>query len=488
MSIKLSLKKKLDALFNPRSLAMIGASRDPMKWSSIVFSRILSGGYSGRVFPVNLKEKEILGLPAYASILDVPDKVDVAVICTPASTVGKVIHDCGQKGVEALVVITSGFSEVGREGALLEEEIVSIARGYNMVLVGPNTMGIYSAEPGLNCLMAPVSPLPGKVACVSQSGNVGTHMLFLGRTRALGFSKFASSGNEGDLVFEDYLEYFGDDEESEIITGYMEGVDPGSRFVEIARDVALRKPVIIYKGGRSEAGTRAAASHTGALAGSLDIFQGVLRQAGVISASSNKEVVELARTLELQPLPLGNRVGILTRGGGWGVITADACAEAGLEVVRLKDETLAGLDRILPSYWSRGNPVDMVANLSESAYIDCLKIVAQDPGVDVILALGASTEDQMQDIFQAAGRFGGLSSEEIQQMQESHEQATEKMIETIIALSREFNKPILSVGRPFLTHEWNSRLQMITEPEEAAQILAKMADYAKFRQSINSMV
>jgi acyl-CoA synthetase (NDP forming) len=485
MNIDAQVKKKLDALFNPGSLAMIGASRDPSKWGFIVLSRILNGGYKGRVFPVNLREKDVLGINAFPSITDIPAMVEVAIICTPGPTVPGLVHECGRKGVKALIVITSGFSEVGREGADLEKDMVEIARGYNMILAGPNTMGIYSAGPSLNCLMAPVSPLPGKVACASQSGNVGTHMLFRGKMRNLGFSKFVSSGNEGDLTFEDYLEYFGQDDESNIITGYMEGIDPGSRFVDAAREAARRKPVIIYKGGRSEAGNQAAASHTGALAGSLEIFQGAFRQAGVISASSNKEVVELARALELQPLPKGNRVGILTRGGGWGVITADACAEAGLEVVKLREDTLARLDRFLPSYWSRGNPVDMVATLSETAYIDCLRIIANDPGVDGVLALGANIEDQIVSSLEAAGRFGEMSGERVQEMQQKHDKDLEKMVEAIISMSREVEKPVISVGRPLSSNRWDERLQMITEPEEAAHILAKMAEYSRFLQSIN---
>jgi len=473
-------RAQLDALFHPRSLAMIGATRAMTKWGFIVLARIINDGYAGKIFPVNPKEKTILGLQVYPSILDVPEPVDLAVITTPAAVVPEVITQCGKKGVPAAVVITSGFSETGLEGAALEKQVVALARSSGMVLVGPNTMGIYSAPAQLTCLMAPVMPMPGRTACIAQSGNVGTHMLFIGYQRGLGFHKFVSSGNEGDLAFDDYLEYFGADPEIHSIVAYLEGLDPGNRFLHVAKSVSRHKPIIVLKGGRTAAGAVAAASHTGALAGSVAIYNGLFRQTGVIQAETNKEVVELARALESQPLPKGSSVGILTRGGGWGVITADACAEAGLTVAKLAPETIAQFDRLLPPYWSRGNPVDLVAVLSSKMYVDCLKILLADPGVDGVLALGANVEAQADNVFQALQRIEKVPRAEIERVKAQSLQEARDFVNAIVELIEQGGKPVLLVGRWVASKEWDTRLQMLGEPEEAAKVMAKMVEYAEY--------
>ena len=480
MQKEVNRRAKLDALFHPRSLAMIGATRAVTKWGFIVLARIINNGYPGQVYPVNPKEKTILGLPAFASILDIPGPVDLAVITTPAAAVLEVLDQCGKKGVPAVVLITSGFSETGPEGAALEKKVVALARSYGMVLVGPNTMGIYSAPAELTCLMAPVMPLAGHTACIAQSGNVGTHLLFIGYQRGLGFNKFVSSGNEGDLTFEDYLEYFGADPEIHSIVAYMEGLDPGNRFLQVAQPVSRNKPIIVLKGGRTSAGAVAAASHTGALAGSTMIFNGLFHQTGVIQAETNKEVVELARALETQPLPQGSRVGILTRGGGWGVITADACAEAGLTVAKLAPETIAQFDRVLPPYWSRGNPVDLVAVLSSQVYLDCLKILLADPGVDGVLALGANVEAQADNVFQALQSIEKVPEAEIARVKAQSVEEGKRFVDEISRLIAQGGKPVLLVGRWVASHEWDTRLQMLAEPEEAAKVMAKMVEYAKY--------
>ena len=480
MRKEVNRRAQLDALFHPRSLAMIGATRSVTKWGFIVLARIINNGYPGRVYPVNPKEKTILGLPAYASILDIPGPVDLAVITTPAAAVLEVLDQCGKKGVPAVVLITSGFSETGPRGAALEEQVVALARSYHMVLVGPNTMGIYSAPAKLTCLMAPVMPMPGHAACIAQSGNVGTHLLFIGYQRGLGFNKFVSSGNEGDLAFDDYLEYFGADPEIHSIVAYLEGLDPGNRFLQVAKSVSRKKPVIVLKGGRTAAGAMAAASHTGALAGSAAVYNGLFRQSGVIQVETNKEVVELARALETQPLPKGSRVGILTRGGGWGVITSDACVEAGLTVAKLAPETIAQFDRLLPPYWSRGNPVDLVAVLSSKVYLDCLKILLADPGVDGVLALGANVEAHADNVFQALQTIEKVPPEEVERIKAQSVAEGRQFVTGISELIAQGGKPVLLVGRWIASLEWDTRLQMLAEPEEAARVMAKMVEYAEY--------
>ncbi|HUT52973.1 MAG TPA: CoA-binding protein [bacterium] len=471
---------RMETLWHPRRVAMVGATNSMSKWGFIIFTRMLGEQFTGEIFPVNPRDEYVVGKKAYKSIADVPGAIDVAVVVTPAATVPGVLRELAQKKVPAAIVITSGFSETGPEGAAVEREMVEFARKAGMVLVGPNTMGTYSAGVRLNCLMAPVSPLAGRAACIAQSGNVGTHMLFRGRLRGLGFGKFVSSGNEGDLSLEDYLWYFGQDDETSAVLGYLEGLDPDSDFMRIAPEVTKKKPVILYKGGRTAAGASAAASHTGALAGDAAVFRSAMRQAGVIVAESNKEVVELARAMELSPVPKGPRVGILTRGGGWGVITSDACVEAGLEVPRLSDDTMAKLDKLLPAYWSRGNPVDMVAVLSNQAYLDCLDLVVKDPNVDAVIGLGANIDAQTNTTLETLRDQGAMDADKLRAIEEKSQTEGDEFVKALRDYLTNSPKPILSVGRWRETPDWESGLMMIGEPEDAARMMAKMAEYGRY--------
>jgi len=477
------VRSRMERLWHPRKVAMIGATNKPGKWGFIILSRILHQGFEGEVWPVNPRDGRVLGRKAYSSIAEVPGKADLAVVVTPAPSVPGVMKQCADAGVPAAVVITSGFSETGEEGARTERELTRIAREAGMIYVGPNTMGIFSAPANFNCMMAPVYPLNGSAACVAQSGNVGTHMLFRGMLRGLGFGKFASSGNEGQLSFEDYLWYFGRDPDTSAVLGYLEGLDPGSDFVEIASEVTRKKPVIILKGGRTPAGAEAASSHTGALAGDLGVAKGAFSQAGVIMAESNKEVVELGRALELQPAPRGGRIGILTRGGGWGVITSDACLEAGLELSRLSEDTLKKLDKILPPYWSRGNPVDMVAVISYQAYIDCLDILAKDPGVDAVIALGANTDAQSRTTTAALRELGLMDEKEIERMERESSEEAARFFDALRQYISQSDKPILTVGRWVEAPDWEAGLMMIGEPEDAARMMQKMVRYGRYLMS-----
>jgi len=474
------LKSRMDVLWNPRRVVMIGATSNLGKWGGIILSRILGEGFDGEIFAVNPRSDYVLGQKAYKSMDELSGPFDLAIIVTPAHTVPDILRQAAAKKIPAAVVITSNFSETGEEGVRLEEEIVGICRQAGMIMVGPNTMGIFSSAVSLNCLMAPVSPMRGSAACIAQSGNVGTHMLFRGKLRGLGYEKFVSSGNEGDTSFEEYLWYFGQDENVNAVMGYMEGLDPNSDFMSIAPAITRQKPVIVYKGGRTGAGAHAASSHTGAMAGEMDVVAGAMRQAGVIMAESNKQVVELARALELQPVPKGPRIGILTRGGGWGVITADACAEAGLTITRLKEATLEKLDKILPPYWSRGNPVDMVAVLSNQAYIDCLQIVEQDPNVDAVIALGANVTAQGSATLDTLRRLNIMSEEQIKEKEAEMYADSENFVSSLRDYLDSSEKTVLTVGRWREKPDWESGLMMIQEPEEAARMMARMVEYGSY--------
>jgi acyl-CoA synthetase (NDP forming) len=478
-------RPNLDLLFNPRSVALIGASGTPGKWGFFVFLNILKGNYQGTIYPVNARAKEVLGIPCLAKVADLPGPVDLAVIATPAETVPGLIEACGAKGIPHLIVITSDFSETGPEGAELERRVVDQARSLGMRLVGPNTMGLFSAQTSLHALMPPVQPLTGPVSMFSQSGNVGTQFLAWGVEAGIGFDKFVSSGNEGDLTCVDYLTYFAEDEATRIIIAYLEGVDPDSDFLPAARKASRKKPVVVFKGGRTRAGSRAAASHSGALAGSYRIYQGVFRQAGLIEASTTQEIMDCTKALTVFPIPRGNRVAILTRGGGWGVITTDACEEAGLIVPPLPEEIVTKLDKILPRYWSRNNPVDMAAVITAEPFMECLEILAQWEEIDAVIALGgrASIPGRVSD---QPGVHEQLKAQEglLKQIAEYYQGSHEQVMNYTGALIRETGKPIISVTMGSQDFHKESMevygLASYPTPERAVRVLRMMVDYGKF--------
>jgi len=481
-------QRNLDRLFNPKSIAMIGASATPVKWGFIVLLNILKEGFTGPVYPVNPKLETILGVPCYPSLQAIPGPVDCAVITTPAVTVSALIDECGRKGVGNVVVITSGFSETGSEGTRMEQALVEKARGYGMNLVGPNTMGVFSAGCNLHALMPPVVPLHGGISMFSQSGNVGVQMLYWGNNKGIGFEKFVSSGNEGDLQCEDYLAYFAGDADTKVILGYMEGLDPGSRLYQVARRVCREKPVLIFKGGRTQTGGTAAASHSGAMAVSSRVLRAAFRQAGIIGIEDSQGLVDCAKAFSACPIPRGNRVGILTRGGGWGVITADACEENGLVIPRLSDTLIERLNKVLPPYWSHGNPVDMAAVITSEPYLECLKVLAAWDEVDSVIALGGSIQSAMD--FNTSVDGPTELKETVAFAREFAKEYTAQddvVLEETRRLSEQAGKPIIVVTLgDYDNHRsdlMNHRVVSYPTPERAVRALKRMVDYRTFLDS-----
>jgi acyl-CoA synthetase (NDP forming) len=476
-------------LFNPRSIALIGASNNIGKWGAIVFLNILLGGYQGKLYPVNPNEEKILGHRAYARINQIPDPVDLAIIAIPAHLTKEAVLDCIQKRIRMAIVITSDFSETGEEGARLERELTETARASGMRLVGPNTMGIFSASASLTALMPPVRPRKGEVSLVSQSGNIGTQMLGWGEKFAVGFSKYVSSGNEGDLRCENYLAFLGRDPETRVILLYIEGLDDGREFFDTARNTTSLKPVVAFKGGKTPAGSRAAKSHSGAMAGVRELYEGVFRQAGIVWAQTTEEMLEWAAAFSSLPLPRGNRVGILTRGGGWGVITADACHDLGLEVPPLGETIVQALDSFLPPYWSRGNPVDMVATLGMEAYIQCLETLISWDQVDAVISLSGDAGPLAMIVPDVKKRAEGLIPPEklerlVQQVSESRAQIYQRTCELIL----KYHKPIFAVGRNLVRGKGSGQpdftLPQFRTPERAARAAGALNQYYRYRKSI----
>ena len=385
----MEVKEKIHKLFNPKSVAIIGASRTIGKWGFTFLLHLIKGGYKGEIYPVNPKVGTLLGQKTYKSLKDIQYPVDLAFILLPPGIVAEAIKECGEIGIPACVVITAGFQEVGSAGRELEQNIISAARDADIAMVGPNCAGITSPHPmGLYCMMQPTFPSPGNIAIISQSGNLAGSLQHLCWKQDIGISRCISVGNQALLKTEDFLEYLITDEQSKIVLTYMEGVSDGNRFMEVGRRLTRVKPLIVIKGGRTETGIRAAKSHTGAIAGSDDAFDGLCRQCGIIRVSDVEDMFDTAVAYLSQPLPEGNRIGIVANGGGWGVLTADACIRAGLDVVTLPEVALQALDKRLPPWWNRQNPIDMVAGMSRGAFYKAIEILCKCDIIDSVIALG----------------------------------------------------------------------------------------------------
>lgn len=355
-----NIVEQLDNIFNPNSIAVIGASDNVLKWGYMMIDRPLRTGYKGIVYPVNPQSETILGLRCYTSVKDIPGTVDLAVITVPAAHVASVMQECVEKGVKGAVIISAGFAETGQEGKAVEERTIQIARSGGIRCVGPNGMGIWSAAAHLN-LAFDAAPKDGQIAFISQSGTFGGYMAETAGIKGYGLRMFISIGNQGDLSTEDYIEYLTHDDGTKVIVLYMEGVKDGKKFVRVAREALKKKPIVLYKGGSSPAGARAVMSHTASIAGSEEVFNDICRQVGLIRVNEAFQTFEVALALAGQPLPPGRRMGIMGT-GGQGVVAIDACQRLGLEVPELDDDTSAKIMKFLPKHAPRPkNPIDFAA-------------------------------------------------------------------------------------------------------------------------------
>jgi acetyl coenzyme A synthetase (ADP forming)-like protein len=377
-------------VLRPESVALIGASRREGTVGAALLANLLAGGFSGPVHVVHPTARALGGLPTYPAIADVPGPVDLAVIALPAHAVPGVARECGKAGVRTLVVLSSGFAEVGAEGSRLQAELLSACRAGGMRLVGPNCLGVLNTAPdvGLNATFAPVAPPRGRIAFASQSGAFGIAAIAEAARRGLGLSSFVSTGDKADLSGNDFLRYWEQDADTDVILLYLESFGNPRRFGRIARAVARTKPIVAVKSGRSAAGARAAASHTGAMLAASDVtVDALFAHAGVIRTETVAEQLDTAALLAAQPLPHGSRVAIVTNAGGPGIAAADACTAAGLRVEPLSEQARAALRRELPDHAALGNPVDMIASASPEDFRRTIERVAEDPDVDAVIAI-----------------------------------------------------------------------------------------------------
>lgn len=381
----------LQPLVNPKAVAIIGAARAPGTLGNLLMRCILQSGYSGIVYPVNPNTEAVLSVKSYPSVLDIPGKVDMAIIAVPAAIVNKVADECGQKGVRGLIVISDGFRERSPEGAVREEELRNITLSYGMRLVGPNCMGIINTDPAIkmNATFSQVYPSVGNVAFLSQSGAMGLTILEHVKNLNVGISTFVSVGNRADVSSNDFLQYWEQDPATKVILLYLESFGNPDQFAKIARRVSAKKPIVAVKSGSTAAGARAASSHTGALATS-DVASGILfKNAGIIRVDFVEELFHLATLLSTQPLPKGRRLVIVTNGGGPGIIAADAAARNGLEVPELSADAYAKIRPIMKRDINVGNPIDTTAGATAHEYEGILRILAADKDVDAVLAIFA---------------------------------------------------------------------------------------------------
>ncbi len=377
----------LDALFLPDSVAVIGATERPGTVGRTVLENLRHPSFHGKVYAVNSRHSEICGLKAYARIGEVPEKVDLAVIATPAATVPGIIGECVDAEVKAAVVISAGFRERGAEGVELERQIQEHLRRGTMRMIGPNCLGIMNPTVGLNATFAKDAARPGNVAFLSQSGALLTAILDWGQLEQVGFSAIVSTGSMLDVGWGDLIYHFGDDPNTQSILLYMESVGDARSFLSAAREVAMRKPVIVIKAGRSEAASRAAASHTGALTGSDEVLDAAFRRSGVLRVSAIADLFYMAEVLGKQPRPKGPRLTILTNAGGPAVLATDALVASGGQLSLLSETTLQALDAFLPRHWSHNNPIDILGDADSERYARALEIASHDPTSDGLLVI-----------------------------------------------------------------------------------------------------
>ncbi|MHB8780275.1 MAG: acetate--CoA ligase alpha subunit [Candidatus Geothermincolia bacterium] len=377
----------LDDLFRPRSIAVIGASAQEGKVGRVIMDNLLASGFPGAIYPVNPRATEILGIQAYPDIAGIGHSPDMAVIIIPAQAVPEALQDCADGGVKIAVIISAGFKEAGHEGLKLERRLMEIVADTGIRVLGPNCLGLLDTKTPFNVTFATTDPLPGHVAFFSQSGALCTSALDWSISQELGFSKFISIGNKADLNEVHLLQALADDENSRVIAGYLEGIEDGAAFIEVAREASRRKPIVIFKAGVTEAGIKAVSSHTGTLAGSEKAYDCAFAKAGIIRAKTVEDLFQISRLAARQPIPQGRRFAIVTNAGGPGIIAADALENAGMRMAGLAKRTTDKLREALPAASNIYNPVDVLGDARAGRYAEALEAVCDDPAVNAVMVI-----------------------------------------------------------------------------------------------------
>lgn len=487
--------KQLASCYYPASIAFIGASATPGKWGHLMTTSTLSAGYEGRVFMVNPKGGDIYGHPVYGSVDEIDGDIDLAVVTIPAGGVLDLIPRLAEKKVKGMLLITSGFKEVGPQGAALEDRIVAAAKAAGILILGPNTMGICNPHAKFYSTASSAYPKPGSTTLVCQSGNMGTQLLNFAEQQDIGIRVYSGSGNEAMVTVEDYMDAFEVDELTRTVVLYIESVKNGPRFFNSAKRVSQKKPVVVLKGGRTAAGIHAAASHTGAMASDAAVFDAVCRQAGIIQVDQPMELLDLSAVFSSLPLPRGKRVAIMTLGGGWGVVAADLCAEYGLDIPPLSREIIDRLNRILPDYWSHGNPVDIVGEGDPDIPKTCMEALMKWERCDAVIHLGIhGRRIIVENMIDATARIKtDMDPDKAEFLKDLAHQVEQDYIEHIGRLIREYQKPVIGVS--LLTDSKCKTLYRLEDndykgvffptPERAVKALSGMVRYTAWKDRQN---
>lgn len=480
----------LGDFFHPKSIAFVGVSSQLGKWGHMLFTLTASGGFGGDIYLVNPKGGKIAGRPVYRSVTEIEGPVDLAVVTVPAALVPGLVDEFAAKKIRNMLLVSSGFAETGKEGKLLENRLVEAARAAGILIVGPNTMGVCNPHIHLYCTGSHVRPLAGGTAVVAQSGNMGTQLLAFAEQQGIGIRGFCGSGNEAMVTVEDFLEGFEKDARTKNVMLYVESVKDGPRFFRSARRVGRHKPIVLLKGGRSGAGHRAAASHTGAMGSDVRVFDAMCRQAGIVQVEHSMDLLDLSAAFSALPIPAGNRAAILTLGGGWGVVTADLCAEFGLEVPELAESIVSRLDGILPPFWSRANPVDIVGERDNKIPMVSMEELLKWDGCDAVINLGiVGRRILLRRLLSSVKKADPTYSDEmLQGTGQMIEDFEKQYIAHIVALMERYKKPVFGVS---LLTEPRDRTVVPVEgrryqglfyptPERAVKAFAKMVEYRRF--------
>ena len=474
------MPSSLSPFFNAKGVAILGASTNPKKLSYGILENLLTYGYQGGVYPVNPNADSILGKKAYPSIADVPDPVELAVVVLPVTVIMDTMRQIGERGIKNVVIITGGFKELGPEGAEIENSVKKLAKSYGMRVVGPNCVGTVDVRTGLNSTFIKGVPPAGPIAFISQSGAICGGVIDLIINSKIGFSHFASLGNEMDVTETDMLEYFAEEEDVKVIAMYVEGIQDGPRFMRVAREVSMKKPIVFLKAGKNDAGAKAVSSHTGSLAGSYAAYQSALKQAGVIEVSTINELFNLAWALGSQPLPKGKRVAITTNAGGAAALAADSLDFNDFQLAKISPEIQARLREKLNPSAQVSNPVDMLGSVSPEDYLWSLGNLDQDEGVDVLLPI--LVPQALVDTVGVAKAWVGMGSQ------------TEKTLLTCLMGERSTteSEQILNLNNvpvyafpdqagPVLKGMWEYKHRLESQPYE--EVSFSTADKAKFEDA-----
>jgi len=478
---------RLKTCYYPGTIAFVGASGTPGKWGHMLPTNTFARDFKGRVFLVNPKGGKIMGRQVYKGLADIPCDVDLAVVTVPAHRVLDLIPEMAAKNVKGMLLITSGFREVGEEGRALEDAVMEKAADAGILVLGPNTMGVCNPHADFYTTAANAYPIPGSTALVCQSGNMGTQLLSFAEQQDIGIRAFSGSGNEAMVTIEDYMEAFERDELTRTVVLYIESIKDGRRFFESASRVSKKKPVVVLKGGRTQMGEQAASSHTGAMASDAKVFNAACDQSGIIQVEQPMELLDLSAVFSSLPLPRGNRVAIMTLGGGWGVVATDLCAEHGLAVPQLSDGIIGRLNKILPDFWSHGNPVDIVGEGDMNIPKTCMEELLKWDGCDAVIHLGIHgrrilVNAMMNSILKTDPAMDEATAAPFRDMMIK---AEEEYSEYVVELTQKYEKPVLGVS--LLTDELSRTLYrydntdykgvFFPSPERAVKALAGMVRY-----------